>query len=77
MDHCVTEEEPFVERSLLFASQNTWLETVVEEDEVESLGDSTEDNASGHGINRSVDLGRRENIVHVERDPNGLVRRYV
>ncbi|XP_071678201.1 protein FAR1-RELATED SEQUENCE 5-like [Lolium perenne] len=74
MDHCVTEEEPFVERSLLFASQNTWLETVVEEDEVESLGDSTEDNASGHGINRSVDLGRRENIVHVERDPNGLAQ---
>ncbi|KAM0820971.1 hypothetical protein ACQ4PT_041931 [Festuca glaucescens] len=70
MGDCITEEEQFVGRSVMFARHTTCLDTVVEEDEVESSGDSSEYSATGHGINRSIDLGRTQNMVHVERDPN-------
>ncbi|KAM0858644.1 hypothetical protein ACQ4PT_047701 [Festuca glaucescens] len=73
MGDCITEEEQFVGRSVMFARHTTCLDTVVEEDEVESSGDSSEYNATGHGINKSIDLGHTQNMVHVERDPNGLV----
>jgi hypothetical protein len=59
--------------SSVYPSQ-TCLDTVIEGDEFESSGDSTEGN--GIGMNNEAPPDRSFNIVPVEREPNGSVRRY-
>jgi hypothetical protein len=59
--------------SSVYPSQ-TCLDTVIEGDEFESSGNSTE--GSGIGMNNEARPDRSFNIVQVEREPNGFVRRY-
>jgi hypothetical protein len=53
----------------------THLDTVIEEDEVESSADSIEDTRPRSTLHRASDSRRTRSIVDVEREANGLVRR--
>jgi hypothetical protein len=72
MGHYSSEDLSFFGNTSAYPSQ-TCLDTVIEGDELESSGDSTEDQAIG--MNYQADPGRTMNRVEVERDTNGLVRR--
>jgi hypothetical protein len=75
MRHSSSEDLCVFGNSIPYPSQ-TCLDTVIEGDEFESSADSTEDNGIGVGMNNEADPERTINIVQVEREPNGLVRRY-
>jgi hypothetical protein len=60
---------------LVYPVKTTHLDTVIEEDEVESSADSTEDTRPRSTLHRAGDSRRTRSIVDVEREANGLVRR--
>jgi hypothetical protein len=75
-DTCSNDLETFAE-PVLYPLKSTHLETVLEVDEVESSADSTEYTTTGSTLHQTLDPARTRSIVDVEREPNGLVRRYV
>jgi hypothetical protein len=60
---------------IVYPVKTTHLDTVIEEDEVESSVDSTEDTRPHSTLHQAGDSGLSRSIVDVEREANGLVRR--
>lgn len=65
-----------LERSLVFGGiERTALRTVQEEDNALSSNDSTNVDSDTKLVNCSMEPGRRPNLIEVEREKNGWVRR--
>jgi hypothetical protein len=72
------EEDPVsISKSMIYCGQNVGLDTVVEEEEVEFSGDSTENRDLCYAARNSLELTRAPSVITVERDNNGLIPRSV
>jgi hypothetical protein len=77
MEETCSNDFTFFAEPVLYPLKSAHLETVLEVDEVESSTDSTEYTTTRSTLHQTLESARTRSIVDVEREPNGLVRRYV